>query len=129
MYTARYDASQLARSKGKHEPGKWWRQLRMKKQPTNPFASNSMKGRTFTMERAAEIVGGAFKPLRCVATTVNFASRVEFEVTNGTKSIVRRRIPSDLAQKDYNLRSEIMRARQDVQDLGYELHTWEMPSA
>ena len=41
----------------------------------------------------------------------------------------RRRIPSDLAQKDYNLRSEIMRARQDVQDLGYELHTWEMPSA
>src|SRR5262249_30454215 len=98
------------------------------KQPTDPFASSPTKGRTFTMERAAEILGGAFKPLPCVATTVNFDSRIEFEVTDGTKSIVRRRIPSDLAQKDYNLRSEIMRARQDVQDLGYELAAWEMPS-
>ena len=97
------------------------------KQPSNPFASNPTKGRAFTLERAAEIVGGAFKPLPCVAMTVNFASRIEFEVTNGTKSIVRRRIPSDLAQKD--LRSEIMRARQDVQDLGYNLDAWEMPSS
>src|SRR5262245_6804801 len=102
------------------------RQLRMRP-PTNPFASNPTKGRMFTMDRAAEIVAGAFKPLRCVAITVNFASRLEFEVTNGTKSIVRRRIPSDLAQKD--LRSEIMRARQDVQDLGYNLDAWEMPSS
>jgi hypothetical protein len=99
------------------------------KAPTNRFASNPTKGRMFTMDRAAEIVAGAFEPLPCVAITVNFASRLEFEVTNGTKLIVRRRIPSDLAQKDDNLRSEIMRARQDVEDLGYKLDAWEMPSA
>jgi hypothetical protein len=96
---------------------------------TNPFTTNPTTGQTFTMQRSAEIVGGAFAPLSCVATTVGFGTRVELEVTDGTKTLVKGSIPPDLAQKDYNLRNEIMRYRRAVEAQGYKLDAWEMPSA
>jgi hypothetical protein len=96
---------------------------------TNPFTTNPTMGQTFTMGRAAEIVGGAFAPLPCVATTVGFGTRIELEVTDGKKTLVKGSIPPDLAQRDYNLRNEIMRYRRVVEAQGMKLDAWEMPSA
>ena len=95
---------------------------------TNPFTTNPTQGRSFTMQRSAEIVGGAFAPLPCISTTVGFGTRVEFEVTDGKQTLVKGSIPPDLAQKDYNLRNEIMRYRRAVEAHGMKLDAWEMPS-
>jgi len=103
-------------------------EVTMKQTTNNPFTSNVTSGYTFTMQRSAEIVGGAFAPLPCVAATVGFGTRVEFEVTNGKKTIVKGSIPPDLAQKDYNLRNEILRYRRAVEAQGMKLDGWEMPS-
>ena len=104
-------------------------EVTMKQTTNNPFTSNATQGHTFTMQRSAEIVGGAFAPLPCVAATVGFGTRVAFEVTDGRKTVVKGSIPPDLAQKDYNLRNEIMRYRLAVEAQGVKLGPWEMPSA
>jgi len=95
-------------------------------QSTNPFTTNPAQGSTFTMQQAAEIVGGAFAPLPCVATTVGFGTRLE--VSDGKKTILKGSIPPALAQNDYYLRNEIMRYRQAVQTQGMKLDAWRMPS-
>jgi hypothetical protein len=96
---------------------------------TNPFTTTATTGQTFTMERAAEIFAGAFKPRACDVKTVNVGTRIEYEVSDGKRTLVKGSIPSeDLAQKDYNLRNTIMRARRDVEAQGYKLVAWEMPS-
>jgi hypothetical protein len=62
-----------------------------------------------------EIIAGAFKPLSCVAKMANLGARIDYEVTNGKKILVKDSVPSGaLAQKDYNLRNTIMRARRTV---------------
>jgi hypothetical protein len=99
------------------------------KQPANSlFTSTATQGHKFTMQRSAEIVGGAFAPLPCISATVGFGTRVEFEVTHGKQTLVKGSIPPDLAQKDYNLRNEIMRYRRAVEAHGMKLDAWEMPS-
>jgi hypothetical protein len=103
-------------------------EVTMKQTTNHPFTSNATQGHTFTMQRSAEIVGGAFAPLPCVAATVGFGTRVAFEVTDGKTTIVTGSIPPDLARKDYNLRNEIMRYRRAVEAQGMELDAWEMPS-
>jgi hypothetical protein len=104
-------------------------EVTMKQTTSKPFTSNATQGHTFTMQRSAEIVGRAFAPLPCVAATVGFSTRVAFEVTDGKKTIVKGSIPPDLAQKDYNLRNEIMRYRRAVEAQGVKLAPWEIPSA
>jgi hypothetical protein len=90
---------------------------------------NQTTGQTFSMERAAEIVQGAFSPLHCVAQTVNFGSRIEFEVTDDVnKRIFKGSITADLAQKDYNLRTQILGFRRSIEDQGIKLDPWELPS-
>jgi hypothetical protein len=103
-------------------------EVTMKQTTNNPFTSNASRGHTFSMQRSAEIVGGAFAPLPCIAKTVGFSTRVAFEVSDGKKTIVKGSIPPDLAQKDCNLRNEIMRYRRAVESQGIKLDGWEMPS-
>ncbi len=90
---------------------------------------NETEGQTFIIERAAEIVGDAFRPLECIAQTVNFGSRIEFEVSDNGKRVLKNSIPSDLAHKDYNLRTQIIAARRVIEEQGRRLDPWEMPSS
>jgi hypothetical protein len=96
---------------------------------TNHTFTNPTKGATFDIQRAAEIVEGAFAPLTCVARPVNYDSQIEFEVSDGAKTVLKRTIPSDFAHKDYNLRTQIMGARRVIEEKGVKLVPWEMPSA
>ena len=84
-------------------------------------------GQAFTIDRAAEIVRGAFTPLDCVVETVNLARQIEFLVTHGTQEVFKGTIPAALAQKDYDLRAQIMRARDAIDHQGILLFPWEMP--
>jgi hypothetical protein len=65
---------------------------------------NQPNGRTLSNEQAINILGGAFKPLCCVAQTQNVGTLMVFEVTDGTKRILKQGIPAALAHKDSNLR-------------------------
>ena len=87
------------------------------------------KGHTFTMERLVEIFEGAFAPLKCLAEWVNYGNQITFEVRDGTKTLVKGSVASGPAQKDYNLRTQITRARRDVEAQDGKLDPWEMPSA
>jgi len=87
------------------------------------------KGHAFTMERLVEIFEGVFAPLTCVVERVNYGNQINFEARDGTKTLVKGSIASGLAQKDYNLRIQIMRARRDVEAQGGKLDAWEMPLA
>jgi hypothetical protein len=81
-------------------------------------------------QRAAiNILGVAFRPLYCVAQTQNVGTLMVFEVTEGTKRILKQGIPVALAHKDYNLRTQIMGARRAIENKGVKLAPWEMPSA
>ena len=74
---------------------------------------NQTNGRTLSNEQAINILGGAFKPLCCVAQTQNVGTLMVFEVTDGTKRILKQGIPAALAHNDYNLRAQIMGARNE----------------
>jgi hypothetical protein len=52
-----------------------------------------------------------------------------FEVTDGTKRILKQGIPVALAHKEYNLRTQITGARRAIKEKGVKLAPWEMPSA
>ncbi len=90
---------------------------------------NQTNGRILSSERAINILGGAFKPLCCVAQTQNVGTQIVFEVTDGTKRILKQGIPAALAHKDYNLRTQIIGARRAIEEKGVKLAPWEMPSA
>ena len=79
---------------------------------------NQPNGRTLSNEQAINILGGAFKPLCCVAQTQNVGTLMVFEVTDGTKRILKQGIPAALAHKDSNLRTQIMGARRAIEERG-----------
>ena len=89
---------------------------------------NQTNGKTLCNEQAINILGGAFKPLHCVAETQNVGTRIVFEVSDGTKRILKQGIPAALAHNDYNLRTQIMGARRAIEEKGVKLAPWEMPS-
>jgi hypothetical protein len=90
---------------------------------------NNTNGRTLSSEQALQILGGAFKPLSCVAQSQNVGTQIVFEVSDGTKRLLKQGIPAALAHKDYNLRTQIMGARRAIEEKGVKLAPWEMPSA
>jgi hypothetical protein len=90
---------------------------------------NQTNVRTLSSEQAFNILGGAFRPLYCVAQTQNVGTLIVFEVTDGTKTILKQGIPAALAHKDYNLRTQIIGARRVIEDKGVKLAPWEMASA
>jgi hypothetical protein len=96
---------------------------------TNHVFTNPTTGQTFAIHRAAEIVEAPFAPLTCVARSVNYDSQIEFEVSDGTKTVLKRTIPSEFAHKDYNLRTQIVGARRAIEAHGVTLAPWEMPSS
>jgi hypothetical protein len=51
-----------------------------------------------------------------------------FEVSDGTKRMLKHGIPSAFAHKDYILRTQIMGVRRVIENKGVKLSPWEMPS-
>ena len=89
---------------------------------------NETNGRTISSELAIEIIRYAFKPLACVAQLQNVETLVVFEVSDGTKRILKHGIPAAFAHNPYNLRTEIMGVRRAIEKKGMRLAPWEMPS-
>jgi len=85
-------------------------------------------GRTLSSELAMEIIRNAFKPLTCVAQFQNVGTLVVFEVSDGTKRLLKHGIPAAFAHNHYNLRTEIMGIRRAIEKKGMMLVPWEMPS-
>jgi hypothetical protein len=89
---------------------------------------NETNGRTLSSERAFEILRHAFKPLSCVAQSQKIGTLIVFEVSDGTKRILKHGIPAVFAHKDYDLRTQIMGVRRVIENKGVKLAPWEMPS-
>jgi hypothetical protein len=86
------------------------------------------KGRTLSSEQAFEILRHAFKPLSCVAQSQNVGTLIMFEVSDGTKRMLKHGIPAAFAHKDNILRTQIMGVRRVIENKGVKLSPWEMPS-
>ena len=71
-------------------------------------------GRTLSSEQAFEILRHAFKPLFCVAQSQNVGTLIVFEVSDGTKRMLKHGIPAAFAHKDYILRTQIMNLKTTV---------------
>jgi len=89
---------------------------------------NETNSRILSSERAMEILRYAFKPLTCVAQFQNVGTLVVFEVSDGTKRILKHGIPAAFAHNHYNLRTEIIGVRRAIEKKGLWLAAWEMPS-
>jgi hypothetical protein len=89
---------------------------------------NETNSTTLSSERAMEILRYAFKPLTCVAQFQNVGTLVVFEVSDGTKRILKHGIPAAFAHNGYNLRTQIMEVRRAIEKKGMRLAPWEMPS-
>ena len=87
---------------------------------------NQANGRTLSSHQAFEILGGAFKPLNCVAQFRHLGTQIVFEVSDGTKRILKQGMPAAFAHKDYALRTQIMGARRAIEGKGVKLTPWEM---
>ena len=77
-------------------------------------------GRTLSSEQAFEILRHAFKPLSCVAQCQNVGTLIVFEVSDGTKRMLKHGIPAAFAHKDYILRSQTMGVRRVIENKGVE---------
>jgi len=53
---------------------------------------------------------------------------IVFEVSDGTKRMLKHGIPAAFAHKDYILRTQIMGVRRVIENKGVKLSPWEMPS-
>jgi hypothetical protein len=65
---------------------------------------------------------------RSAAKAINIGTHIEFEVTQGGRTLLKHTIPSSLAEREYTLRRQIMDARRIVEAAaGMRLDPWEMP--
>jgi len=83
-----------------------------------------------TVEQAAEILGAAFAPLRCVAEPWDYRSKVRFRVFDaGDQPLLRQ---EDLTRSQVadprRLESAIAHARSNLAHRGYELAPWVFPA-
>ena len=89
---------------------------------------NETNGRTLSSELAMEIIRCAFRPLTCIPQLQNVGTLVIFEVSDGTKKILKHGFPVAFAHNHNNLRTEIMGVRRSIEKKGMRLAPWEMPS-
>jgi len=87
---------------------------------------NQTSGRTLSNEQAISILAGAFKPLNCVVQSQYLGTQIVFEVSDGTKRILKQGMPAAFAHKGYALRTQIMGARRAIEGKGVKLTPWEM---